>query len=535
MRFTQTPVQREGWLLAGTILAAAMVFIDGTALNVALPAIQAGLGATAGDLLWFVNGYLLVLAALIPVGGAMGDRYGRRRIYMLGIGLFSLGSIFCGAAPNPELLIGARIFQGLGGALLVPGSLALLSAGTDPSRRGRAIGLWSAVTTAVTVLGPLLGGLLSDLGFWRAVFLINVPLGLAALLLLGTRVPKDAPSARSGFPDAGGSLLLALGLAALTWGTQSAPEQGFTAWVPWSAVVLGAAALAGFVVVEAKSAEPIIPLGLFRSSTFTGANLLTLFLYGALNVMGFFLTLNLVQVQGYPKVLAGMAMLPFVVCMVFLSRSLGTWADRIGPRPFLTAGPLVVACGFVLLAFTGLTPGWQAYAWTYLPGIVVFGLGMSITVAPLSAAVMGSVADEFSGTASGVNNAVSRVGGVLALAILGAVAVTLFPGAWTRETASLPLSPEDRHFLAQEAVRMAGASLPPGLSSDLALSVHRALVQAFLGVWRVVMLSCAVLALVAGASGWFYVREVPRSKAPNQESTASANTPDVTAPSSKKE
>jgi len=502
MTASSAPPQ-ERWLLAGTILAASLVFIDGTALNVALPRIQTGLGATASDLLWIVNGYLLVLAALIPLGGALGDRFGRRRVYMLGIAAFLVGSMWCGFAPDPHWMIAARVFQGLGGALLVPGSLALLNAGTAPGRRDRAIGVWSAATTVVTVLGPLVGGLFCDWGWWRAVFFLNVPLGAAALLLLGTRVPDDQPGSSSGKMDWGGSLLLSLGLAALTWGAQSVPGLGFTAPLPWVAIVAGLAALGAFVAAEFRAAHPVIPWNLFASPGFAGANLLTFFLYGALNVLGFFLNLNLVQVQGYPVALAGMAMLPFAVLMAIFSRRFGIWADRVGPRPFLAAGPTLVAIGFLGLGAVGLTPGWTAYFWTFFPGILVFGLGMAVTVAPLSAAVMGSVADDKAGVASGINNAVSRVAGVLALAVLGAVAASLFPGAWAEKTAALPLDADQKAFLLREAAKLAGAALPPGLAPGDAFQVKAALESAFLEGWRVVMVSCAGLALAAGAFGWW--------------------------------
>ena len=489
-----------------------MVFIDGSALNVALPVVQSDLLATTGDLVWIVNGYLLVLAALIPIGGAAGDRFGRRRVYMAGIGLFSVGSLLCGLAPSTPFLIAARVFQGLGGALLVPGSLALLSAGTAQERRGQAIGVWSAATTIVTVIGPLLGGVFSDLGQWRLVFLINPPLGLLTLILLGTRLPADAPSKSAGRLDVFGSLLLALGLGALAWGAQSAPEWGFTNPVPWTAIALGVVGLIAFVVVELRVSAPILPARLFQSRTFSGANLLTFFLYGALSVMMFFLTLNLVQVQGYPKTIAGLSLLPFVVCMAFLSRPMGQWADRIGPRPFLTIGPLLVAAGFVLLTLVGTTDGWTAYLWTFFPGILAFGLGMAVTVAPLSAAVMGSIGDELSGTASGVNNAVSRIAGVLFLAVLGAVAVAIFPPAWQAATATLNLTMDQRSFLASEAVRMAGADLPKGLDSSVAAQVHEAVRIAFVSTWRVVLASCAALSLLAAAAGWLLVRPISRGR-----------------------
>jgi hypothetical protein len=269
--------------------------------------------------------------------------------------------------------------------------------------------------------------------------------------------------------------------------------------------------LAGFVAVEARTSSPLIPLGIFQSGGFAGANVLTLFLYGALGAMGFFLSLNLVQVQGYPMTVAGMALLPFALCMAAFSRRVGTWADRVGPRPFLTVGPLLVASAFACLAIPGITGGWTQYFQTFFPGIVLFGLGMAVTVAPLSAAVMGSVPDDQAGTASGINNAVSRIGGVLTLAVLGAVAVGQFPGLWTQQTRTLPLTETQRSELAREAARMAGAVIPSDWEPHLRAAVHRSIGEAFVGVWRMVLEACAGLAILAAAAGWW---GVPRRSKP---------------------
>src|SRR5215218_7753621 len=305
------------WVLLATILASSMAFIDSTALNVALPVLQADLHATGAELLWIVNGYLLMLAALIVVGGALGDELGRKRVFAVGIIIFALGSLACGLAPTTGMLIAARIVQGVGGALMIPGSLAIISATFGPAR-GQAIGTWSAATTIVTVIGPVLGGILADAGLWRGVFLINLPLAVVALVVLARHVPESRNPAGRDSLDYPGATLLALGLAGLTYGFISAPGAGFGDPSVVGTLIGGVAALVVFVIVEARRRHPMVPLGLFRSRTFSGANLLTLFLYGALSVFGFFLSLNLVQAQGYSPAQAGLAFLPFALLLSLL-------------------------------------------------------------------------------------------------------------------------------------------------------------------------------------------------------------------------
>ncbi len=322
----------ERWILFASILASSMAFIDGSALNVALPSLQADLQASGAQLLWIVNAYLLMLAALILVGGSLGDKLGRKKIFMLGIGLFLLASLACGLAPTIEIMIGARVVQGVGGALMIPGSLAIISASFGDDRRGRAIGTWSAATTLVTIAGPLLGGFLADAGLWRGIFLINIPLGVTALLVLFFKVPESHDEQAAPGIDYLGAGLASLGLAGLTYGFISAPRLGFGAPSVAGALLGGATALAAFVFVESRSNHPMMPLQLFRSRTFSGANLLTLFLYGALSVGMFFLSLNLVQAQNYSQSLAGLAFTPFAVLISVLSRLTGGLADRYGPR-----------------------------------------------------------------------------------------------------------------------------------------------------------------------------------------------------------
>ncbi len=490
------------WVLVSTILASAMAFIDGSALNVAMPALQAGLQASGAQLLWVVNSYLLVLAALILVGGSLGDELGRKRVFMAGIGLFMLASLACGLAPTADFLIGARVAAGVGGALMIPGSLSIISSYFGAERRGQAIGTWSSVTTMVTIAGPVLGGLLSNAGLWRGVFLINLPLGAAALAVLYFKVPESRDEESSGKVDYLGAFLAMLGLAGLTYGFISAPALGFGDPRVAGTLAGGVVALAAFVVVEARregSGRAMLPLSLFNSRTFSGTNLITLFLYGALSVGGFFMSLNLVQVQGYNLAIAGLTFLPSALLLTTLSRWSGKLADRYGARLPLIVGPSIVGLAFVEWSLVGITRGPADYWTTYFPGTLLWGLGMGLTVAPLTTAVMGSVATHHSGTASGVNNAVSRTAGVLAIAVVGAVALFAFATALQAHTAPLALPVEARTALQAQAGRLGGAEVPAQVAAEDVGATHLAIKLAFLDAFRVVLFICAGLAWLSAA------------------------------------
>ncbi|HEX9027579.1 MAG TPA: MFS transporter [Anaerolineales bacterium] len=484
----------ERWALAATILASSMAFVDGSALNVALPALQASLHASGAQLLWIVNGYLLMLASLILVGGTLGDRLGRKKVFQAGIGLFMLASLGSGLSPTVEWIIPARIVQGIGGSLMIPGSLALISALLPPDRRGRAIGTWSAATTLVNVAGPVLGGFLADHGLWRGVFLINLPLGVIALAVLAWKVPESRDESASGPLDFLGAALVTAGLAGVSYGFLSAPDLGFSDPRVFAPLALGIVALAAFVLVEARKAHPMMPLGLFKSSDFSGANLLTLFLYGALSAVSFFVSLDLVQVQGYSKTEAGLSFLPFAILLTVMSRWAGGLVDRRGPRLPLTVGPTLVGCGFFWLAFTGVTSGPGAYWTTFFPGMFLFGVGMGLTVAPLTATVMGSVASHLAGTASGINNAVSRIAGVLAIATLGAAALIMFAGQMEGRAASIDLSAQARQELHVQARNLSGAVVPASVGQGQTAAVESAIKDSFAQTFKVVVLACAGLA-----------------------------------------
>jgi EmrB/QacA subfamily drug resistance transporter len=484
----------ESWVLFTTTLASSMAFIDASALNVALPTLQDALQASGTQLLWIVNAYLLMLAALILLGGSLGDKLGRKKIYMSGICLFIVASLACGLTPSIEFLLVARALQGIGGALMIPGSLTMITATFGPEKCGRAIGTWAAITTIVTIAGPVLGGYLADIGLWRTVFLINLPIGLTALLILHFQVPESRDKAITQQIDYPGAILATTGLAALTYGFISMSNLGLSHPFVYGALLVGTIVLAIWVFVQAHSDHPMLPLHLFQSSTFSGTNLLTLFLYAALNVGIFFLCLNLVRAQGYSQTIAGFADMPFALLLAGLSPLAGEVAERYGSRPPLIIGPAVAGLGFMLLAQVGLTQGPEDYWTTFFPGILVFGLGMAVTVAPLTAAVMTSVPAGYTGTASGVNNAVARTAGVLAIAIVGSIALFVFAEDLATQTTHLNLSDAARNALQLEATHLGQASELTGIAPDQVSTVEAAIKLAFVDAYQVVMRICAGLA-----------------------------------------
>ncbi len=487
MTTTQSTVKDSGTaVLVATILASSMAFIDGSALNVAIPALQADLNLNGSEVLWVVNAYLLFLSALILLGGSLGDRYGRKRVFMIGIIVFSCASIASGLAQSADFLIIARSIQGIGGALMVPGSLSIITAYFPAERRGRAIGTWSTFSTITTIGGPILGGWLAAHGLWRAVFFINLPLALIALFTLITRVPESRDENMPPQIDYLGALLATLGLAGITFGFLQAPNSSLSDPLVIGTLIGGVIALILFVLVEARSDHPMMPLNLFRSRTFSGTNALTLFLYAALGVVPFFLVLNLIQVQGYSSDIAGFIFLPFTILLALLSRWSGGLIDRVGARLPLIAGPAIAAVGFGLLALPGLTDGPTQFWTTYFPGIVVLGVGMGITVAPLTTAVMGAAPQENSGTASGINNAVARTASVLAIAIVGALALSVFTANLDGRATAINLSAQSMTALRAQASNFGAAKVPGDLSGDQANAVSQAIKLAFVDTFRLI-------------------------------------------------
>ncbi|HVR09264.1 MAG TPA: MFS transporter [Thermoanaerobaculia bacterium] len=491
------PPRQGAWVLAATILGSSMAFIDGTAVNVALPALQRDLGATVGDVQWVVEAYALLLAALILVGGALGDRYGRRALFTAGVALFALSSAACGLAPGIGWLIAARVAQGASAALLVPGSLAILSASFPPESRGRAIGTWSAFTGVTAAVGPLVGGWLVDHASWRWVFFLNLPFAAAVLALSAWKVPESRDPGAASRLDWAGAALATLGLGGLTYGLIELPERGAVGASALLALAAGTAALAGFVLVEARSPAPMMPLGLFRSRTFAGANLLTFCLYAALGGALFFLPFNLIQVQRYSAAAAGAALLPFVLLMFLLSRWAGGLVDRYGSRLPLVVGPAVAAAGLALFALPGVGAGYWS---SFFPAVMVLGLGMAVSVAPLTTTVMGAVDTRHAGLASGINNAVARVASLLAVAAFGLAVLGAFEHGLEQRLARLDLPASARQAIAAQSHRLAAIEVPRELDGAARARVQRAVAESFVDGFRLTMSIGAGLALLAAAA-----------------------------------
>ena len=410
---THTP-RAQTLVLTGTVLGSGLAFIDGSAVNLTLPVIQQSLGGGLATAQWVMNAYALMLGSLVLAGGAAADRYGRKRVFVVGVGLFTLASMVCGLAPDLPVLLAARAVQGIGAALLTPASLALLGAAYDAKGRGQAVGVWAGASGLTSAIGPVLGGWLTQAISWRAVFFINLPVAAIAVWLVAANA-KESKADQSGPVDWLGAAAVTVGLAAVTWALTVAPKQGADAAV-LAASALGAAALVGFVLIERKAANPMTPLTLFKSLTFSGVNALTLVLYGAFGAAFFLLPFELIRAHGYAPTAAGAALLPMSVGLAVLSPLAGRIAGRIGARPMLIVGPLLIAAGFGLLAALSQD---ASYWVSMFPGLVLVALGAGIAVAPLTDAVLGAVADEYEGAAAGVNNAVARVAGLLAVALVG--------------------------------------------------------------------------------------------------------------------
>jgi EmrB/QacA subfamily drug resistance transporter len=410
-----TPAGR--WILLATVLGSGMASLDATVVNVALPAIGKDLGAAVSGLQWVLTGYLITLAALILLGGSLGDIFGRRRIFQIGVIWFAVASVVCGIAPNLPLLIVARGFQGVGGALLTPGSLAIIEASFAPDDRGRAIGAWSGMGGIATAIGPFAGGWLVSSVSWRLIFFLNIPLA-AAVMWASRKVPESVDPMAEHEVDVLGAVLVVIGLAGVTYALIQGPSGTSTAVVATTAII-GVAALVGFVMVERSSHHPMLPLDIFSSRTFVAANLVTVAVYGALGGTFFLLAVDLQQVLGYSPLAAGAALIPITVIMLLLSARAGHLAQQIGPRLPMTVGPLVVGAALLLMRRIGAGGSYWA---DVFPEIVIFGLGLSLTVAPLTATVLAAVDERHAGVASGVNNAVARAASLMTVAILPSLA-----------------------------------------------------------------------------------------------------------------
>lgn len=497
------------WVLAATILASSMAFIDGTVVNVALPFLQTSLHATAIGIQWVVEAYSLFLSALLLVGGSLGDRYGRKLIFNIGVIVFALASAACGLAANIEQLIAARAVQGIGGALLVPGSLALISSCFNEKERGKAIGTWSGFSAMTTAFGPVLGGWLVEHVSWRAVFFLNLPLAVAVIVISVWHVPESREENQTGSLDWTGAALVTLGLGALVYGLIESPRLGFSNRLITVTLLGAVVCLAVFVLHEARAKNAMVPLRLFRSRDFTGTNILTLLLYAALGGTFFFFALDLIQVQGYSATAAGAALLPFVVIMFSLSRWSGGLINRFGERLPLVVGPIIAAVGFALFAWPSVS---RNYWTSFLPAVVVLGLGMAITVAPLTTTMMASVNEEQAGTASGINNAVSRMAGLLAIAVFGVVVLHIFSNQLQLRLNEFVSDERLKNSILEQSVKLAGLEVPKTLDPSTQQTIKQAVSGAFVSAFRLIMAVSAALSLASAISAWLLVGRSRRAK-----------------------
>ena len=512
-RLASAPCSKRAgrWVLVATTLASSMAFIDSTVVNVALPALQTNLNATIVDVQWVIEAYSLLLSALLLVGGSLGDHYGRRRVFLIGVTLFALASTWCGLAPDIRQLVVARATQGLGAALLVPGSLAIISSSFPENERGRAIGTWSGFSAITTAIGPVIGGWLIEHLSWRAIFFINVPIALLIILISLWRVPESSDKESKGL-DWLGTILITLGLGALVYGLIESSQLGFGDRSVIAALTAAVALLALFLRIEVRISNPMLPLVLFRSRTFTGANLLTFLLYGALGGTLFFLPLNLIQVQHYSATAAGAAFLPFILIIFLLSRWAGGLVERYGSKIPLVIGPLIAALGFALFMLPDVNAG---YWRNFFPAVVVLGIGMAVSVAPLTTTVMNSVTENRVGIASGVNNAVARGAGLLAIAVLGIIMLHSFNHALDRRLTDANVSSAVWQSLQTQRTKLAAASLPNEMDQMTQQYVGQNIAESFVHAFRLIMAIGATLAAVSAVVAWVLIgKATPKDGSP---------------------
>ena len=486
------------WVLIATILGSSIAFLEASVINVALPAIQDALGASVSTMQWIASAYTLLLAALTLVGGGAGDRFGRLRLFRWGTVLLAAASVACGLASSPSQLIAGRALQGVGAAMLVPNSLALLSGSFPRAERGRVIGIWSAATSLAGSGSPILGGWLVDTVSWRAGFLSIVPLALAALFVTYRRVPEPPRQRHPPAVDWWGGVLATVALGGLVFAIISSGSSDVGTLALASSVMIGVLALLGLRMLETRSSSPMIPLDVFRSAAFCAANLLTLLLYFGITAVFFLLPFILIQVHGYSATLTGAAYLPFGLILAILSPWVGGLGDRLGMKPLLLAGSVVSAAGLALFALPSVG---GSYWLTFFPPMAIVGLGMALTVAPLTATVMGSVASARGGIASAVNNTVARVGGLLAVAVIGVATLPLFAHALTRRLEPLAVAPSVRAALV-EPRSFADARLPASIPDADRAPLERAVGEAFVESFRWLALISAACALLGAAAIW---------------------------------
>ena len=490
-----------------TILGTGMVYLDQSAVNVALPKLQEAFSADVSGLQWMIDIYILTLGVLLLIGGALGDLYGRVRVFVIGMIIFVLASLACGLSTSLGMLIAGRAVQGVGGALLVPGGLAMINAVVAEERRGRALGLWGTFSPLVTLSGPIVGGWMVDNVSWRAIFFLNMPLGVAATYVALRYVPETRDEEGSRRLDVPGVLSLMVGLAGVLFGLIEGPNLGWGNPLVVAALGGGVAGLAVFVIVERRSSAPMLPLNLFRNLPFTGINAMTLLIYFAMSSVFFFQYLNLQQVQGYTALQAGLAALPSTLMLALLARWVGKLTDRIGPAPLMTIGCLIICASYFLYALPGVGDSRTAAAqtsiipieyWTtFFPASLVFGLGAIFTYIPLTSVALGSLPNRYSGIASGFNNAVTRIAQMVAVAVFGALMADVFRAGMVNRLAAVPLG-EAAHADLLSRVRDLGAiAAPDGLAPAVAEAVRQAVGWSFVDAFRQMMYVSIAVTLAA--------------------------------------
>jgi EmrB/QacA subfamily drug resistance transporter len=504
-------ISTETWILVATILGSSMAFIDSTAMNVVLPVFQLELNAKISQVQWVIEAYALLLASLLLLGGALGDHFGRKKVFMIGVIIFSLSSLWCGLSPDIHHLIIARVFQGVGSALLVPGSLAIITFSFRQEKRGKAIGTWAAFTALMTALGPLLGGWLSEHFSWRWVFYINIPISIMVLYTLIKHVPENTNGEHKSKLDIVGGVLITLALGGIVFGLVESSNHGFSNPFIIPSIVVGILFFIIFILYEKRVDNPLVPLELFKNRVFTGGNTTTFFLYSALSGATFFVPFNLIQLQGYSPTEAGAAFLPLLIILFLLSRWSGSIVDRYGAKKPLVIGPLISALGYILLTTNDLSISnyWRGL----FPSMLVLGLGMTATIAPLTTAVMNAANIKHSGLASGINNSVGRIAGVLSIAVLGLFMFTTFNHSIKKEIINLDLSQNITATLEEETTKLAAMSIPGELDENIESKVKEIVRNSYLASFNIIMYIIAGLAVLSGMVAYITIN--PKTKKDN--------------------
>jgi EmrB/QacA subfamily drug resistance transporter len=492
-------------VLFATILASGMAFLDGTVVNIAIPNIQTHLHATLTGIQWIVNGYMLMLSSLLLITGSLGDIFGRKKIFIYGIILFTISSFLCSISGSITQLILSRVLQGIGGAMMVPGSLSIINAAFEEKVRGKAIGLWSGYSGGLIALGPFLGGWLVQQFGWQSIFYINIPIGILACLLTLKFVPESKSDEKRSI-DFLGTIFIFLSLLGTSYGLITGPDKGWGTDFSGISLASGIILFFVFLFIEAKVKHPLVPYHIFTSKLVTGANLVTLSLYFALNATLFFFVLNLQQVQHFPPLLAGLAMLPTILLITFLSGPAGGLADKIGPRVPMIVGPFLVGVGMFIISLAGKGVN---YWIAFLPGLLLFGGGMALVIAPLTKSAL-AVEQKYSGAASGVNNAVARVAGLLAVALMGAVMLSIFSKQLTRSIQGAPMVSLEKQQILSQADKLGGITIPQAFSASSKNQAQSAIEDAFLSGFHVVMGVNAFLAVLA--AGIAFITILPQKQ-----------------------